>query len=89
MAGHRKYLEIAYSTEERALTTIDDEGNETSAGSQVRTVETERAEIVGLTKSEAESLTATSGWAITVRRSAGRSNLWTVEEQKITYGSWT
>ena len=88
MAGYRYITEITESTEDRVLTAENEEGEEINVGTQVRTVTTTRAIIVGLTAAEAASQTPTGTYTITSRRKAGRSALWEVEEEKKEYGSW-
>lgn len=84
--GWRIYTGITHSIERKEET---DENNDKITIRFKRTVTLERAEYRGLTKTNAEQKTATSGWTITARERVDETNQWRVTEEKETKGIWT
>jgi hypothetical protein len=90
MAGFRKLVSIAESTETRVATVVGSYawGAYLTSEDQARTNKIETAEIEGLTEAQAIAQTATSGWEITSRNRVGAGGFWTVTEERITEGTW-
>jgi len=85
--GIRRHLGFSYTEEHRE--TITWPAGVLTFTPETRTITTERAEFIGLTKAAAATFSPTSGFDVKARDPVGESGQWKVTEEKVTTGEWT